>query len=200
MAEIVVQAFITLDGVVQSPSHVDDDREGGFDRGGWQADFGDDGVDMIPEWESRTEALLLGRKTYEPWAEYWGSADQGAPGLRGELARRYNRVPKFVASRTLTEVGWANSHLLGADVPGSVAALKRDVAAGEIRVWGSTQLIATLAQHDLVDEYRLICYPVVVGAGKRLFAEGFAQTRLAVVESIALASGVLVTRYRRAQQ
>ena len=195
MSEIVVQAFITLDGVTQSPSHPDEDREGGFDRGGWQAGF-DDGVDLIREWEARTEALLLGRKTYQQWAGYSGVADQGAPGLIGELARTYNRVPKYVASRTLAQLDWANSHLLGADVPAAVTEL-RDAPGGEIRVWGSTQLISTLAEHDLVDEYRLVWYPVIVGAGKKLFPEGFAPTRLAVVENIALPSGVVMTRYRR---
>jgi dihydrofolate reductase len=105
----------------------------------------------------RTEALLLGRKTYEIFAGSWGVWDENAEGLQGELTRRYNRIPKYVASRTLTEVGWKNSQLLGPDVPAAVEKLRAE-PGGEIRVWGSTELIRTLAEHDLVDEYRLAVY------------------------------------------
>jgi dihydrofolate reductase len=122
--------------------------------------------------------------------------DENAEGLQGELTRRYNRVPKYVASRTLTEVGWKNSHLLGPDVPSAVKKLRAE-PGGEIRVWGSTGLIRTLAAHDLIDEYRLAVYPLVLGTGKKLFSDGFALTRLALVETRALRSGVLINTYRR---
>src|SRR5699024_10602462 len=120
--------------------------------------------------------------TYEIWAGAWGVWDESAEGLQGELTRRYNRIPKYVVSRTLTQVGWKNSHLLGADVPAAVHRL-RDEPGGEIRVWGSTELVRTLAEHDLVDEYRLAVYPIVLGAGKKLFPEGFPQTGLALTET-----------------
>jgi dihydrofolate reductase len=111
MSRIVVQAFVTLDGVVQSGGRPDEDREGGFEHGGWQEGYDLGGI--VLAWESRTEALLLGRKTYEIFAGSWGVWDENAEGLKGELTRRYNRIPKYVVSRTLTEAGWQNTELLG---------------------------------------------------------------------------------------
>jgi dihydrofolate reductase len=202
MSTIVLQAFITLDGVVQSGGGPDEDREGGFEQGGWtmkydeQMDKLDEMGKIVEEWESKTEALLLGRKTYEIWAKSWGVWDENAEGLLGELTRRYNRVPKYVASRTLSRLDWKNSHLLGADVPAAVKKLRAQ-PGGEIRVWGSTQLIKALAAQGLVDEYRLAVYPIVLGTGKKLFSDGFAVTRLTLVETRALRSGVVVNTYRR---
>lgn len=200
MGRIVVQEFITLDGVVQGGGAPDEDREGGFEHGGWAMDYDAansvDGDSLIADWESSVEALLLGRKTYDIWAGAWGVWDENADGLMGDLTRRYNRIPKYVASRTLTELGWKNSHLLGDDVPSAVRRV-RDEVDGELRIWGSTGLIGTLAAHDLVDEYRLMVYPLVLGTGKKLFPEGFATTRLTLAESWALGSGVLVNTYRR---
>jgi dihydrofolate reductase len=196
MSSIVVQTFTTLDGVAQAPGGSDEDREGGFEHGGWQFDY-TGGEEILEEWESKTEALLLGRKTYEIFAGAWGVWSEDAEGFEGELTRRYNRIPKYVASRTLTELGWKNSQLLGADVPAAVAKLRAE-PGGEIRVWGSTQLIRTLAEHNLVDEYRLMVYPLVLGTGKKLFSDGFPLTRLALTESRALSSGVVVNIYRPA--
>ncbi len=198
MSTIVVQAFSTLDGVVQAPGGPDEDREGGFEHGGWQdrCDAGEVGEKLIVEWESRTEALLLGRKTYEIWARGWGAGDENAEGMLGEFTRRYNRIPKYVASRSLTEVNWQNSQLLGPDVPAAVRQLRAE-PGGEIHVWGSTELIRTLAEHDLVDEYRLLVHPLVLGNGKKLFFAGFPLTRLRLVETRALPSGILVNIYRR---
>jgi dihydrofolate reductase len=105
-------------------------------------------------------------------------------------------VPKHVASRTLTELTWRNSHLLGDDVPAAVAAL-REEPGGEIRVWGSTELVRTLAEHDLVDEYRLIVYPIVLGTGKKLFSDGFPRTTFTLAEARALPSGVVITVLQR---
>jgi dihydrofolate reductase len=202
MSTIVMQAFITLDGVVQSGGDPEEDREGGFEYGGWTIEY-DKQMDklgeieeIVREWESKTETLLLGRKTYEIFAGSWGVWDENADGLQGELTRRYNRIPKYVASRTLTELGWQNSQLLGPDVPAAVRKLRAE-PGGEIRVWGSTKLIRTLAENDLVDEYRLAVYPLVLGTGKKLFSDGFALTRFAQVETRALKSGVLVNTYRR---
>lgn len=207
MGAIVVQEFVTLDGIAQAPGGSDEDLEGGFPYGGWQMDFDrsatadEDAAEENPvaEWEERTEALLLGRVTYQLFAGSWGVWDEGAPGFQGELTRRYNRVPKYVASRTLTELPWKNSQLLGPDLAAAVAQA-RTATEGEIRVWGSTQLVRTLAEHDLVDEYRLMVYPIVLGTGKRLFGDGFPVSRLALADSRALPSGVLVNIYRRAGQ
>lgn len=195
MRSIVVQAFMTLDGVVQAGGGPDEDPEGDFTYGGWQGDYAL-GRDLISEWESKTEALLLGRKTYDIFARSWGMWNEDAEGLEGELTRRYNRIPKYVASRTLTEVAWKNTQLLGPDVPAAVEKLRAE-PGGEIRVWGSTQLVKTLAEHDLIDEYRLVVYPIVLGTGKRLFSDGFPYTTLALAESRVLSSGVLINTYRR---
>ena len=200
MSTIVVQAFVTLDGVVQGGGGPDEDREGGFQHGGWMMDYDaqfdkdDEGGRLVTEWESKTEALLLGRKTYDIWAKAWGVWDENAPGLMGELTRRYNRVPKYIASRTLTDLAWKNSHLLGPDVHAAVEKLKAE-RDGEIRVWGSTELLKSLA--DLIDEYRLAVYPIVLGTGKKLFSDGFTFSRFALAESRALKSGVLINTYRR---
>lgn len=200
MGSIVVQAFMTLDGVVQGGGGPDEDREGGFELGGWAMDFdaehGDVDDAVVEEWESRTEALLLGRKTYDIFAGSWGVWPEDAEGFTGELTRRYNRIPKYVASRTMTDAGWKNTRLLGPDVPNKVRELRAG-PGGEIRVWGSTQLIETLAEHDLVDEYRLVQYPIVLGTGKKLFSEGFPLSQLALAESRALPSGLVVSIYRR---
>jgi len=203
MSTVVVQASITLDGVVQGGGGPDEDREGGFEHGGWmmgydeQFDKLNEGEGVVREWESKTEALLLGRKTYDIFSRSWGVWDEDAEGFQGELTRLYNRIPKYVASRTLTEVGWKNTRLLGPDVPAEVATLRAE-PGGEIRVWGSTELIRTLAGHDLIDEYRLIVYPLVLGTGKKLFPDGFPHTRLELAESSALPGGLLVNIYRPA--
>src|SRR5262245_51170030 len=118
MSAIVVQAFVTLDGVVQAGGAPDEDREGGFEHGGWASGFAErmdtlgEMEKITAEWESRTEALLFGRKTYDIWSAAWGVWDENAPGLMGELTRRYNRVPKYVATRTLEKLAWRNSQIL----------------------------------------------------------------------------------------
>lgn len=204
MSSIVVQAFVTLDGVVQGGGAPDEDREGDFELGGWATGFdaehgGDELGELIWKWETKTEALLLGRKTYEIWADSWGVWDENAGGLQGALNKRYNSIPKYVASNTLTELGWKHSQLLGPDVPSAVERLRAEQGGepgGEIRVWGSTELVRTLAEHDLVDEYRLVVYPLVLGSGKTLFASGWPATRLTLVESRALESGVVVNTFR----
>jgi dihydrofolate reductase len=195
MSPIVVQTFVTLDGVAQGPGAPDEDLEGGFEHGGWQQGY--DLADLLLEWESKTEALLLGRKTYDIWSQAWAVWPEDAPGLMGEFTRRYNRVPKYIASHTQTSFDWKNSHHLGMDVPAAVRALQVP-PGGEVRVWGSLDLIRTLAEADLVVEYRIITYPVVLGTGKKLFGDGFPVTKLALVSSEVHPSGVVVSIYRRA--
>ncbi|MEP6482407.1 MAG: dihydrofolate reductase family protein [Rhodoglobus sp.] len=202
MGSIVVQAFVTLDGVSQAPGGAEEDTEGGFTHGGWQLAYDDHDLDgergsIVEEWESKTETLLLGRKTYDIWKNAWGVWNEDAPGFMGELTRRYNRVPKYVASHSTIDLPWKNSHQLGPDLPRAVRKLRQE-RDGEIRVWGSTVLIRTLAEHDLVDEYRLAVYPLVLGTGKKVFSDEFPLTRLALAESRTLKSGVLVNTYRRA--
>ncbi|MGV1036316.1 MAG: dihydrofolate reductase family protein [Candidatus Nanopelagicales bacterium] len=202
MSTIVVQALITLGGVVQSGGGPDEDRDGGFEHGGWesgcdeQMDHRGEMAAIVAEWESRIEALLLGRRTYEIFANSWAVWNENADGLPGDLTRRYNRIAKYVASRTLSDVRRQNAELLGPDVPAAVASLRAE-PGGEIREWGSTKLVRTLAKHDLVDEYRLPVYPLVLGTGKKLFSDGFASNRLTLAESCPLESGVQVNTYRR---
>jgi dihydrofolate reductase len=195
--KLTTTMFVSVDGVAQGPGGPEEDRSGGFERGGWLVPhFDEETGQFMDQVFRRVDAFLLGRRTYEIFAGSWGVWDENAEGLQGELTRRYNRIPKYVASRTLTEVGWQNSQLLGPDVPAAVEKLRAE-PGGEIRVWGSTELIRTLAEHDLVDEYRLAVYPLVLGTGKKLFSDGFALARLTLVETRTLRSGVLVNTYRR---
>ena len=195
---VVVQEFLTLDGVMQAPGGSDEDLEDGFEHGGWQMDFDSDAASdgTIAEWESKVEALLLGRKTYQIWEGAWGVWPEDAPGLMGEFTRRYNRVTKYVASRTAPNLSWKNSQLLGPDLRSEVAALRAQ-PGGEIRVWGSSVLIRSLAEQDLVDEYRLLIYPIILGTGKKLFPDGFPASRLKLISSRPLASGVVINIYER---
>jgi dihydrofolate reductase len=130
MGRIVVHAFVTLDGIAQAPDGEGEDREGGFPHGGWMMKYDEEmdklneGGKVVEEWESRTEALLLGRKTYDFLCGAWAVWDKNAPGFTGENTRRYNRVLKYVASSTMTDLPWKNSHLLGPDVPAAVKKLK----------------------------------------------------------------------------
>jgi dihydrofolate reductase len=160
MGRIVVSQFMTLDGVVEDPGGAE-----AFDRGGWAFEFdrGEEGDKFKLDEVMAARALLLGRVTYEGFAEAW-------PSRTGEFADKFNAMPKYVVSTTLAEPGWSNSTVIGADVAAAVAQLKLDVD-GDILVNGSIALIATLLEHDLVDEWRLMVYPTVLGAGKRLFAQ-----------------------------
>ncbi|MPZ83981.1 MAG: dihydrofolate reductase [Actinophytocola sp.] len=196
MSKIVVDTFLTVDGVLQAPGAPDEDREGGFTHGGWQAPLFDEAAgEFVGEGFARIEGLLLGRKTYEIFAAYWPRiADDHPDAAAGQAL---NALPKYVASRTLTGVEWQNSTLLGDDVTAAVAKL-REQQGGEIHVMGSGDLVQTLIRHDLVDEYRLMIFPVVLGTGKKLFAEGAVPTALELVESRTTPGGVVICVYRRA--
>jgi dihydrofolate reductase len=160
MGRIVVSQFMTLDGVVEDPGGAE-----AFDRGGWAFEFdrGEEGDKFKLDEVMAARALLLGRVTYEGFAAAW-------PSRTGAFADKFNAMPKYVVSTTLAEPGWSNSTVVDADVAAAVAQLKRDVD-GDILVNGSIALTATLLEHGLVDEWRLMVYPTVLGAGKRLFAE-----------------------------
>jgi dihydrofolate reductase len=193
MRNLMVTAFISLDGVVQAPGGPDEDRDGGFAHGGWAAPHIDDEVlaRMIGV-AARADALLLGRRTYEEFAAFWPLASADDP-----IGSRWAAVRKFVASRTLTSVEWQNSTLLSGDAADAVAELKR-AEGGEIQVHGSAQLAQTLLAHDLVDELHLVVIPVLVGSGKRLFATGTVPARFDLVAAATTRSGVVVGRYARA--
>ena len=200
MSTIVVVARVTLDGVVQGEGGIDEDPGGGFQHGGWatgyDAEHGEDEIiQTLLEWENGAAALLFGRRTYELFANSWGVFDENTDDFQGAITRKYNRIPKYVASRTLTELSWKDSHLLGPDVPAAVRDLRAELA-GDIHIWGSTELIKTLAEQALIDEYRLAVYPLVLGSGKKLFSNGFAAFESALVDNRHLASGVVLSTYR----
>jgi dihydrofolate reductase len=161
-----VTAFVTLDGVVHGPGLPDEDRDGGFEFGGWTQPYSDSVVDQRTTTSVLdADALLIGRRTYELFASYWPGADPEEP-----RTAKLNSQPKYVVSRTLRTASWNNSTLLRGDVAEQVAQLKQ--RHEEISIWGSSQLIATLLPAGLIDEFVLLTYPTVVGRGKRLFNGG----------------------------
>jgi len=194
MRRLVVGSLTTLDGVVQAPGGPDEDHESGFRHGGWLVPFFDAKfVEIMTEWTRRAGAFLLGRKTYEIFAEAWPKSTDPAD----EIAVALNTRPKFVASRTLNEVRWNNSILLKGDVVREVAKLKAQ-QGGEIQVHGSGSLVQTLLKHDLVDSLRIWQFPVVLGTGKRLFAEGAVPRSFRLVDAQLNTTGAVLHVYERA--
>ena len=192
--KLIVGTFLSLDGVMQAPGAPDEDRDGGFDLGGWLVPYADEDMGrFMDESIAATDAFLLGRKTYEIFAAHWPLVtDENDP-----IATSLNSKPKYVASRTLDKVEWNNSTLLEGDVAEEVAKLKRQ--PGEVlQVQGSGELAQTLMRHDLVDEYRLLVYPVVLGKGKRLFREGNVPAALRLVDTKTTGTGVAIHTYEQA--
>jgi dihydrofolate reductase len=191
MRKLVVNTFLTLDGVMQAPGGPEEDPTGGFTHGGWSANYWDDLMGQaMGEAMGRPFDLLLGRKTYEIFAAHWPyvTDDPAADAL--------NSATKYVASTTLDAVEWQNSNLLEGDVAEEVARLKEQEGP-EIQVHGSGNLIQALLEHDLVDEYRLFIFPIVLGTGKRLFADGAIPRGLKLVDSKTSTTGVLMATYER---
>ena len=190
MRRVVLNTFVTLDGVMQAPGGRDEDREGGFAHGGWSVSYWDESMgETIVEWTQRAGALLLGRKTYEIFAVHWPKVTDEDP-----VAKKLNRMPKYVASRTLKDLTWNNSTLIKGDVTEAVRRLKQGTGE-EIQVHGSGELIQTLLRHELVDEIRLWVFPVVLGSGKRLFADGTIPGALKLVASRSSSTGVTINTY-----
>lgn len=192
MRKLTVNTFVSLDGVMQGPGGPEEDPTGGFTHGGWNVTFWDDvmGQAMGKVFQEPYE-LLLGRKTYEIFAAHW-------PHLTGDpVADALNSMTKYVASRTLREVTWSGSVLLQGDAGKAVAALKNQDGP-DLQVQGSSQLIQTLLEHDLVDEFGVWTFPVLLGRGKRLFGDGTQPGGLRLVDSQASTTGVMIARYERA--
>ncbi len=190
MGELVVDTFLTLDGVMQAPGGSDEDREEGFQYGGWQAPVADDeSGQVIMEQIQSTDALLLGRKTYQIFAGYWPKAPADDP-----IAAHLNNVTKYVASHTMTTVEWTNSRLIEGDVAAAVKRMKE--GHNEIHVIGSGNLVQTLLREELVDRFNLWVYPLLLGSGKRLFADGTIPTALHLVESKTFPKGAVLLTYR----
>jgi dihydrofolate reductase len=187
MGRIVVTEFVSLDGVMEDPGGAEN-----FKYGGWtfEIDRGDEGNKFKLDETMESDALLLGRRTYEGFAAAW-------PSREGEFAEKFNSMPKYVVSSTLDSPGWNNTHVLKGDAVEAVRKLK-DEQDGTLQVPGSAQLVQTLLDNDLVDELRLMVFPVVLGSGKRLFGETSDKKRLRLAESRTVGDGVAILIYRRA--
>jgi dihydrofolate reductase len=183
--KLVVQSFVSLDGVMQAPGGPDEDRDGDFAYGGWLYPFwSDEAGAVVDDSTSRLDALLLGRRTYDIFSAFWPNV-----GDEDAFAARANRVPKYVVSTTLTEPRWAGTEVIADGVVERIAALKR-LPGQELQVHGSHTLIQTLLSADLVDEFNLLQAPVTLGSGKRLFADGTTARRHEVLERRGIANGV----------
>jgi dihydrofolate reductase len=189
VGRIVVTEFVSLDGVIEDPGGSEDFRHGGWS---FEISRGDEGNKFKLDETMSSEALLLGRVTYEGFAAAW-------PSREGEFADKFNTMPKYVVSSTLKEPEWANSTVLEGDVVEEVAKLK-DERDGDIVVHGSRRLVQTLLEHDLVDELRLMMYPIVLGSGKRLFGETSDKKPLRLVDSKVVGDGVAILVYQPARQ
>ena len=187
MAKVVVSEFVSVDGVMEDPGGAE-----GFDRGGWafQFDRGPEGDTFKLDEALASDALLLGRVTYQAFAAAW-------PSRTGDFADKFNGMPKFVVSTTLEEAEWNNSTLIKGDVAEEVSKLKQE-PGGDILVNGSAQLVHTLMEHHLIDEYRLMVFPVVLGSGKRLFAEASDTSPLRLLDTKTVGSSVLILTYQPA--
>jgi dihydrofolate reductase len=191
--KLTATEFLSLDGVYQGPGGPDEDRRGGFDRGGWVAPFGDDesGQFITAKYE-RMDAMLLGRTTWDIWAAYWPHHDGGDPVSHG-----INVLPKYVPSNTLKDPAWQNTHVIEGDVEAAVRKLKQQPGR-DLLLQGSGVLLRWLLDRDLVDELNLIVCPVLVGDGLRLFPEKGQTHRLELVESTVTSTGVSLQTYRPA--
>jgi dihydrofolate reductase len=191
MRMLRVIEFLSLDGVMQGPGSPQEDTEGGFRHGGWQRPYFDEVLGAsAAEGMAATDSYLLGRKTYEKMAAYWPTAPDDDP-----YAQHLNSTPKYVASRTLQSVEWENSSLIEGDAAEEVAKLK-DQPGKNIAVLGSGDLVQTLIEHELVDEYFLAVFPIVLGSGKRLFREADEARRLSLVDSKVTGTGGVMLTYR----
>jgi dihydrofolate reductase len=193
---VIVQEWMTLDGVVQAPGATDEDTRGGFAHGGWHLPYFDElAMKWVLENMRGAGGFLLGRRTYEGFAAHWPNASEEEQ----PLAQPLNTRPKYVASRTLSEpLEWQNSTLLKGDLVEAVAALKRQ-DGDDVLVIGSTVLVQTLVEHGLVDELRLMVDPLVVGGGRRLFRDDGARRPLRLVDSQVTTKGAILATYAPTQ-
>ena len=197
MSTVTVVCNLTLDGVMQAPGRPDEDRSGGFTRGGWAVPYSSDAMGRVFEGmgqqAGRSGAMLLGRRTYEDFAGFWPNQPDNP------FTEALNRMQKYVASATLADpLPWVNSTVLAGDAAKAVAALKDEQPEQDLVILGSGELIRSLLPHGLIDEFTLLIHPLVLGAGRRLFAEG-SETALDLVDSVGTSTGVVLARYRRAK-
>ena len=192
MRKLIVSTFVTLDGVMQAPGGPGEDDSDGFKHGGWSVTYWDDRMGQIMgEATSKPFAMVLGRKTYDIMAAFWPTAPEEAGG------KVFNEATKYVASRSRPTLDWSNSVLIEGDAADGLAALKQEDGP-ELQVHGSANLIQTLLRHNLIDEYRLWVFPLVIGSGKRLFADGAVPAGLKLVDSKTSTTGVAINTYEPA--
>ena len=190
MRKIIVLEHISLDGVIQAPGGPDEDTSNGFVYGGWVAPFSDPILGSALEKQmNQPFDLLLGRKTFKIWESYWP--------YHGEAWPWVNKATKYVASNTVTSSEWQPSVLLSGDITEKIANLKQQ-SGPNLHMWGSGNLIQTLLKHDLIDTFWLMIYPLTLGSGKRLFADGAMPMAFKVTDSTVTPSGVIVVNYERA--
>jgi dihydrofolate reductase len=196
MRRVVVNEWMSLDGVVQAPGAADEDTTGGFQHGGWHLRYFDDlSREWVVEGYAKAGGFLFGRRTYESLAGYWPNASEEEQ----VIARPLNTLPKYVASRTLTEpLAWQNSTLLQGEVAEAVVALKQQ-GGDDLHVIGSTTLVRTLIEHDLVDEFRVMIDPVLLGGGKRIFRDDGALRPLRLLDSKVTTTGAILATYAPAK-
>ncbi len=191
MRQLTVTTFVTLDGVMQAPGGPEEDEQGSFAYGGWSSTYWDERMgQFMGDVMGHPFALVLGRRTYDIFAGYWPHAD-------GPGAKELNEATKYVASRSRPTLEWRNSVLIEGDAAEGVAALKREDGP-ELQVHGSGDLIQTLLRHNLVDRFLIWTFPVVVGSGKRLFADGTVPAGLKLVDSVVSSTGVVIGTYEPA--
>jgi dihydrofolate reductase len=192
MLKLVLQTFLTLDGVYQAPGGAEEDTEGGFKHGGWQGPmFDEDAGKIITDQMSETKAMLMGRKTYDIFAGYWPTATDDV-----EMAKKFNEMPKFVASRTMKKADWQGTTVIGSDLAKDIAKIKQLDGPGLIYIPGSGNLAQSLIKQNLIDEYGLWIHPIMLGSGKRLFADGVIPTNLTLIDEKTTGSGIVILRYR----
>lgn len=189
MRKIIVLEHISIDGVIQAPGGPEEDTSGGFAHGGWISAYSDEilGTALRKQMNSQFD-LLLGRKTFDIWAPYWPKHADIWPGA--------NMATKYIASNSITSSEWEPSVILSGDIAEKVAKIKQQ-SGPDLHVWGSGNLIQTLIQHDLIDVFWLMIYPLTLGAGKRLFADGTIPMAFKVTESTVTPSGVIIVNYER---
>ena len=190
MRKVIVLEFITLDGVIQAGGGPEEDTNGGFAYGGWQAPYSDDVLGTVMKRQMNMPFdLLLGRTTFDIWASYWPHHADIWPGV--------NPATKYVASNTITSHAWQPSVFLGGDIVEKINNLKQ-TQGPDLHVYGSANLVQTLMKHDVVDAFWLKIYPLTLGSGKRLFAEGTIPAAFKVTESTVSSTGVILVNYERA--
>ena len=191
MRKLIVIEYVSLDGVVQAPGHAGEDPEGGFPHGGWTGPLMPDHRRYNGDLFQTAGAFLLGRRTYDLWASYWPSVTDE----NDDIARALNTLPKYVASRTLESASWSGTTMIR-DVAPAVAELKQQPGK-PIFALGSSQLVQSLVDHDLVDEYQLWLHPVVLGEGKKLFRDNGPRLDLTLVDSRTTGNGLVILTYAR---